>query len=172
MEQNQNYKLGELIHTISEGNISSVSELYLLIGKAMKATAFSYVHNLADAEDIVQDALVIIVKKSAKFRTNKNACAWINTIVSNIAKNKIGYIKRRKEVSINNIYHFTVEPDELGVIVNEIFNILTERERQFIIYKFWYECSFSEMAKIFHRSKTNVSYRYNKIIEKIQNFYN
>ena len=172
MEQNQNYKLGELIQSIKEGNVKAISDIYQMVGKAMIATAYSYVRNTADAEDIVQDALVKIVERATKFRTNKNAKAWINTIVSNIAKNKLGCYKRRGEVSLDNTKELTTKPDEFGIIVNEIFDILTEKERQYIIYRFWYDCSFSEMAKIFHRSKTNVNYRFNKIIEKIKNFYN
>ena len=172
MEQSQNYKLGELILSIEEGNVAAISEIYTLVGKAMLATAYSYVRNIADAEDVVQDALVKIVERASKFHTNKNASAWINTIVSNIAKNKLGYYQRRKEVNIEKTKELTTNPDEFGIIVNEIFDILTEKERQYIIYRFWYDCSFSEMAKIFHRSKTNVNYRFNKIIEKIKNFYN
>ena len=172
MEQNQNYKLGELILSIKEGNVAAVSEIYMMVGKAMMATAYSYVRNNADAEDIVQDSLVKIVERASKFRTNKNARAWINTIVSNIAKNRVGYIQRRKEVNIDVAQNVATKPDEHGIIVNEIFDILTEKERQYIIYRFWYDCSFFEMVKIFHRSKTNVNYRFNKIIEKIKNFYN
>lgn len=167
-----NHKLGELIVAISRGEIAAISELYSIIGKAMKATAYSYLRNIADAEDVVQDALVKIVSNALKFRTNKNACAWIHTIVSNIAKNKIGYYQRRRETSLDYAKELTTKPDEFGIIVNEIFDILTEKERQYIIYRFWYECSFSEMAKIFHKSKTNINYRFNKIIEKIKIFYN
>lgn len=45
MEQNQNYKLGELILSIKEGNVAAVSEIYMMVGKAMMATAYSYVRN-------------------------------------------------------------------------------------------------------------------------------
>ena len=172
MEQSQNYKLGELIQSIKNGNVSAISEIYTLVGRAMKATALAYVRNKIDADDVVQDALVVIVKKSTLFRSNKNAYAWINTIVSNIAKNKIGYTKRRKEVSLETAVNLSTEPFDRNIVVNEIFGLLTEKERQYIIYRFWYECSFEEMAKILHRSKTNVSYNFNKIIAKIKNFYN
>lgn len=171
MEQNQNYKLGELILSLKEGNITAISEIYLMVGKAMKATAYSYVRNVADAEDIVQDSLIKIVKKAGKFHTNKNACAWINTIVSNTAKNKIKVLNRRKEVNIDYATTLYIKPEEDTIVISEIFDILTEKERQYIIYKFWYDCSFSEMAKIFHRSKTNISYHFEKIMEKIKNFY-
>lgn len=157
----QNFKLGELILSIKEGNVTAISKIYVLVGKAMLATAYSYVRNITDAEDVVQDALVKIVERASKFRTNKNASAWINTIVSNIAKNKLGYYQRRREVGLDNTRELTTKPDEISIIVNEIFDILTGKERQYIIYRFWYDCSFSEMAKIFHRSKTNVNDLYN-----------
>ncbi len=54
----------------------------------MKATAYTYVKNYADMDDVVQEALITIVRKASQFRTNNNASAWINRIVSNLAKNK------------------------------------------------------------------------------------
>ena len=172
MDQEQNHKLGELIRSIEKGNISAISEIYMMVGKAMFATAYTYVGNIADADDVVQDALVKIVSKASKFYTNKNAIAWINTIVSNIAKNKIGYSRRKKEVSIDKAKDLYSESNDYSFIIKEIFEILTEKERQYIIYVFWYECSLTELAKIFHRSKSNVDYHFKKIIEKIKKFYN
>lgn len=176
MELAENYKLGELIIAISKGEITAISELYSIIGKAMKATAYSYLRNIADAEDVVQDALIIIVQKANRFHENKNAKAWIHTIVSNLAKNKVNSLKRRRDycrkVCLDYQNDLFVQPEEDTIIISEIFDRLTEKERQYIIYKFWYDCSFAEMAKIFHKSKTNVNYRFNRIIKKIKNFYN
>lgn len=36
----QNFKLGELILSIKDGNVSAVSEIYVLVGKAMMAGLF------------------------------------------------------------------------------------------------------------------------------------
>lgn len=171
MEEEQNYKLGQLIQSISKGNIAAVSKLYSLVGQAMKATAFLYFRSLADVEDIVQDALVVIVEKAKKFRTNTNACAWIYTIVSNLSKNKLGYLKRRKEVAIETVFNLENELNDEFLIIKEIFGILSEKEKKLIVLRYWYDCSYSEIAKIFYCSKTNISYKLDKTISKIKNFY-
>ena len=171
MEQSQNYKLGELIESIARGDPSAIAKIYELVGKAMKATAYTYVKNYVDMDDVVQEALITIVRKASQFRTNNNASAWINRIVSNLAKNKLSERKRKREVCLEESFGFMIEPNESAIIINEVFDYLTERERRFLIYRYWYGCSLSELAKIFHRSKTNVNYNLNKIFEKIRKYY-
>ena len=171
MNTKENNRLGELIEKIAAGESEAISEIYSTVGKAMYATAYSYVMNYADAEDVVQDALITIVKRAEKFRVNKNANAWIHTIVANLARNRIRDDSARK---IKEGLYFSAvveEWNENGILVNEMLEKLTEQERKLIGYRYWYDCSLSEIARIFHRSKTNIRYKLNKIEKKLKEIY-
>lgn len=75
MNESENVELGKLIKAIAEGDRNAIGEIFQRVGGAMKAVARSYLLSEADAEDVVQDCLLTIVRKADKFRENKNAKA-------------------------------------------------------------------------------------------------
>lgn len=63
-----------------------------------------------------------------------------------------------------------VELDESSLTVYEILIQLSQREKDLIIYRYWYQSPLSEIAAIMHCSKSTLSYRLEKLEEKIRNF--
>ena len=171
MNERENLELGELIVRISQGDTGAIGEIFARVGPAMLAAAASYLKNRADAEDVVQESLVIIVTKAGSFRENKNAKAWINAIVYNTAKNKLRSSLRRRESGLDEAQEMSTGYDEDTLIVNEIFEKLTKAERKLVIYRYWYQCSLSELTHIFHCSKSTVKYRLDKLEDKLRKFY-
>lgn len=170
MNESENVELGKLIKAIAEGDRNAIGEIFQRVGGAMKAVARSYLLSEADAEDVVQDCLLTIVRKADKFRENKNAKAWINTIVKNLAKNKLKCYKRRMESPLEIAQGIAVELDESSLTVYEILIQLSQREKDLIIYRYWYQSPLSDIAAIMHCSKSTLSYRLEKLEEKIRNF--
>lgn len=172
MDKITNEKLGEIIKSISAGNIAGISGIYSILGKVMFAVASLYAPQKADAEDIVHDALIKIVRQASTFRENKNAYAWINTVVKNTAKDFL----RRKQKREENFDDFEsqatyYELNDDGILVKEIFKILTEKERDLVVYHFWYQMKYTEIAKLWHITKSAVQKRADKAIGKIKKFY-
>lgn len=171
MNESENFELGNLIIEITKGNSDAIGEIFARTGRAMKAVARAYLRSEADAEDVVQDCLITIVTKAHKFRENKNAKAWINTIVVNAAKNKIGYYRRHRESDLELARGIKADFDDSGILISEIFSRLSQKEKDLIIYRYWYKCSFGEIAGILRRSKSAVKYQLDKLEEKLKNFY-
>ena len=163
------YKLGERIVSIRRGDPSAISEIYSFVGNAMLAAAYVYVGNYEDAEDVVQDALLVIVRKAAKYRTDKNAKAWINTIIRDLSKNKVKSRKRQRGNFAVAQQDLSSAPDVSEPAINKILAVLSEREKQFLIYRYWYKCSFTEMGEIFHRSKAYIYRTLIKFENKLKN---
>lgn len=164
-----NKRLGELIQSIAQGNVSAISEIYELLGKVMYAVANIYVSQLADVEDIIHEALLKIVRKAKKFRENKNAYSWINTIVKNTAKDFVR--QNRYQEKVFHTESATYEFEENGIIIKEAFLVLTNKEQDLLTYVYWYGLSYSEIGEILHISKSAVKKRIDKALEKIRNFY-
>ena len=57
---------------------------------------------------------------------------------------------------------------EKHLLIREIFDKLTEEERQMVIYYYWGKCSLQEVAKILHKSKTAIYNKVVKLEEKIK----
>ncbi len=64
-------------------------------GNILLRVAYSYLHNMTDAEDILQDTLIQYIKTSPSFENDAHEKAWLITVASNLSKNKINYNKLR-----------------------------------------------------------------------------
>jgi len=87
------------------------------------------VYNKEDAEDIVQNVLVILHKKMNEFDANKNFCSWALTICNFQIKGYFSKVKRNKVVSI--LDEENMSPESLGSFYSRMpFQDLIQEEKQ------------------------------------------
>ncbi|MGL6217055.1 MAG: RNA polymerase sigma factor [Lacrimispora sphenoides] len=65
-------------------------------GNSVLRLAYSYLHNMSDAEDVLQDTLIQFLRTQPQFETTEHEKAWFLRVAINISKNKINYNKIRK----------------------------------------------------------------------------
>lgn len=65
-------------------------------GNSVLRLAYSYLHNMSDAEDVLQDSLIQFLKTQPQFETAEHEKAWFLRVAINISKNKITYNNIRK----------------------------------------------------------------------------
>ena len=53
--------------------------------------AYSYLHNLSDAEEILQDTLIQFMKSAPTFTSESHRKAWLLRVAGNLSKNRISY---------------------------------------------------------------------------------
>lgn len=63
--------------------------------------AYTYVHNLSDAEDILQDTLVQYLKTTPVFENAAHEKAWLLRTAANLSKNRIRYNRLRTTDELN-----------------------------------------------------------------------
>lgn len=169
MDKITNEWLGEQIKSIRDGNSGAISAIYETVGKVMFAVAGIYLSDRADIEEVVQESLMIIVRKAQKFRENKNAYAWIMKIVENTAKNKIAYNNKRKTVSLEEVRTYSEISDD-GLLFYDVLGQLKDNERKVIYYIFWCGLTLTETAKVLGKPKSSTKYLLDKTLEKIKDF--
>lgn len=64
-------------------------QLLLEYGNAVLRLAYTYLHNISDAEEILQDALIQFLKSKPSFENKDHEKAWLLRVAGNLAKNKI-----------------------------------------------------------------------------------
>ena len=64
-------------------------------GNSIMRLAYSYLHNMSDAEDILQETLIKYVKTAPKFENDSHEKTWLMTVAANLSKNKIDYNRIR-----------------------------------------------------------------------------
>ena len=169
METTANQTLGKLMKSIADGKISAIGELYATLGKVMYTVAAIYAAQPADKEDIVHDSLVKIAIQAKTFRENKNAYAWVNTVVKNTAKDYLRRSRSRTEKYEEKESGYVI--DENAMAIREAFQILTESERDLMTYIYWYGMTLEEIGKLLHITKSAVKKRADKVLLKLKKFF-
>lgn len=70
-------------------------------GNSILRLAYSYLHNMEDAEDILQETLIRYMDKAPAFENSSHEKAWLLRVAANLSKNKIDYNNIRKTDELN-----------------------------------------------------------------------
>ena len=70
-------------------------------GDLLLRYAYSYLHNMADAEEVLQDTLVQFLKTAPVFLNKAHEKAWLLRVAANLSKNRLSYNKLRQTDELN-----------------------------------------------------------------------
>lgn len=65
-------------------------------GNSILRLAYSYLHNMDDAEEILQDTMVQMLKAAPEFQSESHEKAWLLRVAANLSKNRLAYNRIRK----------------------------------------------------------------------------
>ena len=137
------------------GDVSlRASEILDKYGNSVLRVAYSYLHNLSDAEDILQDTLIQFLKSAPAFENEGHEKAWLLTVASNLSKNKLSYLKIRQADELSE--ELVSEEKEDLKYVWEAVKKLPVKNRE-VIHLFYQEgYSTKEIADILKRREATV----------------
>ena len=170
-EKNNQYKIKTVLRKIScwfsgvsvnknkalsqTEEINAVAERILnLYENDILRMAYSYLHNMEDAEDVVQETVISYWQKAPENMEPAKEKAWLLKVAANRSKNKIRNKKLRKtdEFSETLIHE---EREDLS-FVWEAVKTLPVKYRE-VIHLFYYEgYSARDIAKILSRNESSV----------------
>ena len=136
-----------------EMNVTVVRVLKLYENDILRI-AYSYLHNMEDAEDIVQETVISYWKKAPENMNAIKERAWLFTVATNLSKNKIRYKKLRKTDEL--LDTLVQEEREDLSFVWEAVKTLPVKYRE-VIHLFYYEgYATRDIAKILNRNESSV----------------
>lgn len=127
--------------------------------------AFSYVHQEADAMDIVQEGAYRAMLKADTLRETSYAGTWVYRIMINEAKEYLR--KNRTEYA---------EPEEIpagdgsynDLELKEVVDQLPEQEKTLIILRFYEDKQLSEIAEILQENLSTIKSRLYRTLKKLR----
>lgn len=123
-------------------------------GNNILRLAYSYLHNLSDAEDILQDTLIQYLKAAPVFENPTHEKAWLLRVAANLSKNRIAYNSIRSTDLL--MESLAQEGREDLSFVWEAVKTLPEKYRE-VIHLFYYEgYSTAEISKILKRKEGTI----------------
>lgn len=139
-------------------SISAEAEHYLdTYGNAILRLAYSYLHNMADAEEVLQDTLVQFINTAPVFENEPHAKSWLMQVAANLSKNRIRSNRIRQAEDLDELQETLAgqESEDLS-FVWEAVKALPEKYRE-VIHLFYQEgYATEEIARILQRKESTV----------------
>ena len=151
---------------LQQEKMASVEQALNRYGTIILRLAYSYVHNMNDAEDILQETLIKYMQASPAFESESHEKAWLLRVASNLSKNKIKYNKIREtdELEENLV---SEERDDLS-FVWEVVKSLPEKYREVIHLYYQEGYSSKEIAAILNHKESSVRTNLKRGREKLK----
>jgi RNA polymerase sigma-70 factor (ECF subfamily) len=99
-----------LLNLYVKGEKDALSEIFLRHKSKMKSVAFRITKNDEDAEDVIQNSIISIMKNAHKFRGESAVTTWIYKIVTNASIDKLRALKSVQ--SLENLNEFIINNNE------------------------------------------------------------
>ncbi len=123
-------------------------------GNAILRLAYSYLHNMADAEDVLQDTVIRVLEANPEFESEEHEKAYLLRCAANVAKNKIEYNKYRETDELNE--ELVAEQREDLAFVWEAVKQLPENARE-VVHLYYVEgYRTAEIAELLGRKESTV----------------
>lgn len=162
MEQvsEQRAKERELIQRVQAGDGDAYMELVGEYRIRLYRKACSLIGDAEDAEDVLQDALVTAYKALGKFRGESGIYTWLYRITVNKCRDFLRSRKNHHQDSLE-IYEPILSDDRTSVEKNHELSDdgaylirkikgLDEKYRQILIYRYYDDLSYEEIAELSH----------------------
>lgn len=123
-------------------------------GSSILRLAYSYLHNLSDAEEVLQDTLIQFLKTAPALDTPAHEKAWLLRVAANLSKNRLDYNRVRIADELNE--ELIAEQREDLSFVWEAVKALPVHQRE-AVHLFYHEgCTTAEIAAMLGRRESTV----------------
>lgn len=149
-------------------NETDFTELFMAFKNDIYRLAYTYVHNEADALDIVQEAAyqAYVSRKTLKDRNKFKS--WILTITVN---KSLDHLKKKRPEPVE---HIEIYPTGISKETENLMDfedslgLLTLTEKNIVVYKCFFDYTFEMIGENLRISSSTVKNHYYKAIEKLR----
>lgn len=161
-----------LILAIADGDMKAFHELYEAASKSVYSFALSITKNSQDAEDVLQETFLKVYHNADSYVPMEKPMAWILTITRNLALSALREKSGIAEYDDNHnelIDFDSVADAENKILIETIFRILKDDEKQILILHAVSGLKYREIASVLDISTNTVLSKYHRAIKKLRN---
>ena len=162
------------IAEIALGNKNALERVYHEYGRMILSVAYQITGDFGEAEDVLQDTMVRILRLSHTYKKGTNPKAWVLKVARNSAVDKIKAKKHTlslEEVSEGEKPHFAFEPKTVEqIMLRDGLNKLSREEQLVVKLRIYGELSHSEIANVMGINTVSVRKKYQRALEKLKNY--
>ena len=140
----------------SSGTDEYISRIVEQYSKTLFRTAYTVLHSADDAEDIVQEVFIRLLRKSPGFNDAGHEKAWLLRVTINLARNRLKSATR-SELSFDEFHQSSQQQTDIDLL--DAVLALPEKYST-VIHLYYYEgYSIAEIARILHTPAATVGTR-------------
>ena len=126
-------------------------------GSSILRLAYAYLHNLADAEEVLQDTMVKYLQTAPELNGPEHEKAWLLRVAANLSKNRLAYNRVRRADDVDELSETLVgqQREDLSFVWDAVKELPVQFRE--VIHLHYYEgYSTEEIAKILQRNPSTV----------------
>ncbi len=162
------------IAEIALGNKKALERVYHEYGRMILSVAYQITGDSGDAEDVLQDTMVRILRLSHTYKKGTNPKAWVLKVARNSAVDKVKTKKHTmplEEVPEQEKSHCAFEPKTVEqIMLRDGLNKLSDEEQLIVKLRIYTELSHAEVANVMGINTVSVRKKYQRALEKLKNY--
>lgn len=169
------YVMGDMrgdraIRALAEGDSNALSVLYDLYGRLILSVAYTIVENSADAEDVLQDTMIELMRYAASYKAGSNPRAFVLSIARHRAIDLVR--KRKPQVPLEDAGDRSSDDGALEAVeVLELLRGLSEEERSVVILHLYAGLPHRQVAEMLGMSVALAQKKYQRALQKLRGYY-
>ena len=155
---------------LTSGDKSALSVIYDHYGKLMMSVAYAIVESYADAEDVLQESMIDLVRYAYSYKSGSKPRAYVLAIVRHKAIDLVR--KRQLPSSLEESEDMGVNDEHLNTFeVLDMLRLLSYEERQVTVLHLYAGLTHRQIGKILGISTSSSEKKYQRALKKLKNFY-
>src|SRR5215467_7727274 len=161
-----------LVARIQRGQLDALSELFRKYAKSVRNIGARILHDVMEADDLVQEVFLYLQRKSELFDASKGtARSWIFQIAYSQALLRRRYLKVRGFYAVDSVGREELRSDGSAFPSNDwesMLGLLSDPQRETLFLHFVEGYTFREIAEKLGQSYANVRNHYYRGLEKLR----
>lgn len=168
----------ELIEKLKKREITAVQEIIRQYNRRLFSVVFRFVHNIEDAEDIVQETWIKFFNALSHFEGRSSLYTYlyriaINEALMHIRKNKIKNFfiyNNKNEIPDETTPETLYLKNEQNTVINDALKNLPHKQKQVFLLRKSENLSFKEIGEIMYIKENNAKVLFFYALHKIKNY--
>ena len=158
------------LRDLSQGDMNGLSVIYDLYGRLILSVAYAIVGNQMDAEDVLQDVMILLCRYAPSYQANTSPRAYVMSITRHRAIDLLR--KRKNDLSTDEMGDVPTREDGLAAVeVLELLRTLPEEERQIVMLHLYAGLPHRQVADILELTPSATEKKYQRALKKLKKQY-
>ena len=157
------YDCNKALRRLAKGDASAVSVVYDNTARLVFSLAFSLLGNREDAEDVLQDTMLKVIKFANSYKKGSPK-AWVLSIARNCAMD----ILRKQRPSSEETEPSSPDPELAKLELIDMLNALNNDEKQAIVLHIYGGFSHKEIGTVLNISPAAAQKKYRRALQKLK----